>query len=196
MTLMFCRVPSPSFTVTGASSFLNGKRRRRRKKFAHFGQTTTRPNPKARSPGGYKREEQQKAFAAHTHKSGKSSGLFWGRGKDGKWPLFVVKQGGGRLLRSHSGAGNGREGDTVRSFGLAQIGTLCRRGILYRWQTKSTKKKFSPPLKKIKGSDPVHPFPNLWRLYLSWPRRSLCSSPYGIGEPLVLCKVNTKHPAR
>ena len=111
----------------------------------------TRPNPKARSPGGYKREEQQKAFAAHTHKSGKSSGLFGGRGKDGKWPLFVVKQGGGRLLRSHSGAGNGREGDTVRSFGLAQIGTFCRRGILSRMSNlanKKHKKRNSPPPKK------------------------------------------------
>ncbi len=159
-----------------------------------------RPDPKSRPPGGYKREEQQKAFAAHTHKSGKSSGLFGGRGKDGKWPLFVVKQGGGRLLRSHSGAGNGREGDTVRSFVLAQIGTFCRRGILSRMSNLANKKHkkeiLPPPKKKIKGSDPVHPFLNLWRLYLSWPRRSLCSSPYGIGEPLVLCKVNTKHPAR
>ena len=111
-----------------------------------------RPGPTQRlaRPGVIKGRSNKRPSPPILIKAGRVLVFLGGGGKDGKWPLFVVKQGGGRLLRSHSGAGNGREGDTVRSFGLAQIGTFCRRGILSRMSNlanKKHKKEILPPPK-------------------------------------------------
>ncbi len=94
MTLMFCRVPSPSFTVTGAFSFLNGKRRRR-KKFAHFGQTTTRPGPTRRlaRPGVIKGRSNKRPSPPILIKAGRVL-VFWGEGEGRKMASVCCKTGG------------------------------------------------------------------------------------------------------